>query len=100
MNTRPLTQLESKNLSKLNTYQFESVLLFLTSTGYKKSIMHTQRPNVPQFERLLSAGDITMDHLIKRKANNRVVEKGPLFKIKSSKISELFFGKPTTYHLV
>ncbi len=64
------------------------------------SVMHTRRPNVPQFERLLSSGDITLDHLIKRKENQRVVEKGPFFKIVSTKIPELFFGLPKTYKLI
>ncbi len=64
------------------------------------SVMHTRRPNVPQFERLLSSGDITLDHLIKRKEKQRVVEKGPFFKIASSKIPELFFGQPETYTLI
>jgi len=33
MNTRPLDEQESKNLSALNRAGFNSVLLFLTETG-------------------------------------------------------------------
>ena len=46
-----------------------------------KSVLHTRKPILSQFDILLSQGDITMDHLIKRNAKGRVSEKGPLFKI-------------------
>jgi len=55
-----------------------------------KSIRHTRKPILSQFEILLSQGDITMDHLIKRNAKGRVAEKGPLFKINSSALPQLF----------
>ena len=45
-------------------------------------VEHTKKPIVSQFDILLEQGIITMDHLIKRTLDNKVVEKGPLFKIK------------------
>ena len=41
---------------------------------------HTQKPIVSQFGILIEQGIITMDHLIKKQSNGKVVEKGPLFK--------------------
>jgi hypothetical protein len=64
-----------------------------------ESVIHTRRPSVNQFDRLLSDGNVTLDHLIKRAANGRTSEKGPLFKIERPKISELFLGEPIEYSL-
>jgi MvaI/BcnI restriction endonuclease family protein len=64
-----------------------------------KSIKHTRRPSNKQFDRLLDSGEITLDHLIK-KTRNRVVEKGPLFKIKPATINELFLGETKEYNLI
>lgn len=55
-----------------------------------KSVIHTKKPILSQFDILLEQGQITMDHLIKRDANGQVREKGPLFKVKSSALSLLF----------
>jgi hypothetical protein len=55
-----------------------------------KKIEHTKKPIVTQFDILLDQGKITVDHLIKKTANGKVVEKGPLFKIKPSSLSLLF----------
>tara|TARA_Y100001970_G_C14139823_1_gene806444 strand:+ start:215 stop:1393 length:1179 start_codon:yes stop_codon:yes gene_type:complete len=55
-----------------------------------KEVTHTRSPITSQFDLLLSQGDITMDHLIKRNVNNRVVEKGPLFRIKKNSINFMF----------
>jgi len=65
-----------------------------------ESVTHTTRPSLPQFDRLLTDGTVTMDHLIKRKANGRLTEKGPLFKIHRPRIGELFLGEPRNYSLV
>lgn len=65
-----------------------------------ESITHTTRPSMDQFDRLLTAGNITMDHLIKRKASGRISEKGPLFKIEPARIGELFLGEPRKYSLI
>jgi hypothetical protein len=56
---------------------------------YKK-VEHTKKPMVSQFDILLEQGIITLDHLIKRTATGKVVEKGPLFKIKSTGLGLLF----------
>lgn len=56
---------------------------------YKK-VEHTRKPIVSQFDILLEQGIITLDHLIKRSALGRVVEKGPLFKIKPTALNLLF----------
>jgi hypothetical protein len=64
-----------------------------------ESVTHTTRPSLNQFDRLLTDGTVTMDHLIKRKAG-RITEKGPLFKIDRPRIGELFLGEPRNYSLV
>jgi len=56
---------------------------------YKK-VEHTKKPIVSQFDILLEQGIITLDHLIKRTASGKVVEKGPLFKIKPTGLGLLF----------
>ena len=56
---------------------------------YKK-VEHTKKPIVSQFDILLDQGIITLDHLIKRTAAGKVVEKGPLFKIKPNSLGLLF----------
>ena len=56
---------------------------------YEK-VKHTRKPIISQFDLLLDQGIITLDHLIKKNAKGRVVEKGPLFKIKPQGIDLLF----------
>ena len=63
------------------------------------SIVHTRNPNVPQLERLLVDGGVTMDHLIKRTPSGNAKEKGPLFKVARPRIQELFLGSPRKYSL-
>jgi hypothetical protein len=65
---------------------------------YKK-VEHTRKPAVSQFDLLLEQGIITLDHLIKRTVTGKVVEKGPLFKIKPSGIG-LLFPPSKIYNLV
>ena len=65
---------------------------------YKK-VEHTKKPMVSQFDILLEQGIITLDHLIKRTATGKVVEKGPLFKIKSTSLG-LLFPPSKIYNLV
>lgn len=55
-----------------------------------KKVEHTRKPIVTQFDILLEQGIITLDHLIKRKPNGSVVEKGPIFKIKPNSLDLLF----------
>lgn len=53
-------------------------------------VQHTKKPIVSQFDVLLEQGIITLDHLIKRNKDGKVVEKGPLFKIKPNAVGLLF----------
>lgn len=55
-----------------------------------KSVEHTKKPIVSQFDVLLEQGIITLDHLIKRTPIGKVVEKGPIFKIKPNALNMLF----------
>jgi len=55
-----------------------------------KEVIHTQKPINTQFNILLEQGIITLDHLIKRNSKGRVIEKGPIFKIRSSGLDLLF----------
>lgn len=64
------------------------------------SITHTKNPNVPQFERLIRNKLISLDHLIKRKPTGGAAEKGPLFRIETFAIPQLFLGEPAMYKLV
>jgi hypothetical protein len=56
---------------------------------YKKA-EHTKKPIISQFDILIEQGIVTMDHLIKKKPNGKIVEKGPLFKIKPTALNLLF----------
>jgi hypothetical protein len=55
-----------------------------------KKVEHTKKPIVSQFDILLGQGIITLDHLIKKTSNGKVVEKGPIFKIKPNALNLLF----------
>jgi len=63
-----------------------------------KLVEHTKRPITSQFDLLIDQGIITLDHLIKRNSKGKVVEKGPLFKIKPKGI-ELLFPPSEIYSL-
>lgn len=56
---------------------------------YKK-VEHTRKPILSQFDILLEQGIITLDHLIKKTSDGKVVEKGPIFKIKPNSVGLLF----------
>lgn len=62
-------------------------------------VEHTKKPIASQFDLLIEQGIITLDHLIKRNSKGRVVEKGPLFKIKPRGI-ELLFPPSENYNLL
>ena len=62
------------------------------------NVQHTRKPIPSQFDILLEQGDITMDHLIKRKENGRTSERGPLFKISAAAL-DLLFPPSQTYPL-
>ena len=55
-----------------------------------KKVEHTKKPIVSQFDILLEQGIITLDHLIKKTPDGKVVEKGPIFKIKPNSLGLLF----------
>ena len=63
-----------------------------------KEVEHTQKPIISQFDILLEQGVITLDHLIKRNSKGKVVEKGPLFKIKPNSLDLLF--PPSSIYLL
>ncbi len=64
-----------------------------------KLVEHTKKPITSQFDLLIDQGIITLDHLIKRNSKGKVVEKGPLFKIKPKGI-ELLFPPSESYNLI
>lgn len=64
-----------------------------------KLVEHTRKPITSQFDLLIEQGIITLDHLIKRNSKGKVVEKGPLFKIKPKGI-ELLFPPSMSYNLI
>jgi len=64
-----------------------------------KLVEHTKKPISSQFDLLIEQGIITLDHLIKRNSKGRVVEKGPLFKIRPKGI-ELLFPPSESYSLI
>jgi hypothetical protein len=64
-----------------------------------KLVEHTKKPITSQFDLLIDQGIITLDHLIKRNSKGKVVEKGPLFKIKPKGI-ELLFPPSESYNLM
>jgi hypothetical protein len=61
-------------------------------------IIHTKRPIIESFLKLIQEGGITLDHLIKEKGKS-VVEKGPIFKIQP-RFANRLFPSPVYYTLV
>lgn len=64
-----------------------------------KSVTHTKKPIIPQFDLLLSTGKITVDHTIFTE-DNKLKDKGYLFKVSKKAMPELFTGIPQKYDLV
>jgi hypothetical protein len=62
-------------------------------------VEHTKKPITSQFDILVDQGIITLDHLIKRNSNGKVVEKGPIFKIKQIGL-DLLFPPSEKYNLI
>lgn len=60
------------------------------------SAVHTSRPSTFHFDTMLEAGDVTVDHMIKRSARG-VQEKGPQFKVEDKKRPQLFLGEQREY---
>lgn len=63
-----------------------------------EKVLYTKKPNPSLFQLLIEQGEITLDHLIKRKKDGKVSEKGPLFKI-SKKGFDILFPEPIEYQL-
>ena len=68
----------------------ESIIIDGKEHFQYKTVEHTKKPILSQFDLLLEQGIITVDHLIKQKSNGQVVEKGPAFKLKSNGLPLLF----------
>jgi hypothetical protein len=83
------------------TFWVEAKSLIINGKEHFKYIFveHTKRPILSQFDLLLDQGIITLDHLIKRNETGKVVEKGPLFKIKPNGL-DLLFPPSEKYNLV
>ncbi|HET8886000.1 MAG TPA: MvaI/BcnI restriction endonuclease family protein [Salinimicrobium sp.] len=62
-------------------------------------VEHTKKPITSQFDLLIDQGIITLDHLIKRNSKGKVVEKGPIFKIKPKGL-DLLFPPSEKYNLI
>lgn len=62
-------------------------------------VEHTKKPITSQFDILVDQGIITLDHLIKRNSNGKVLEKGPIFKIKPKGL-DLLFPPSEKYNLI
>lgn len=98
----PLTKLHGRLQAKhRETFWIRARPMIIRSREHFKleSVTHTSRPSIDQFDRLLEGGTVTVDHLIKRKSNGSVNEKGPLFKVQRPRLHELFLGAPRTYSL-
>jgi hypothetical protein len=88
-----LETLHSRLLEKHNeTFWIAADTLFEDGKEYfqYKKVEHTRKPITSQFEILVEQGVITLDHLIKRTESGKVVEKGPIFKIKPNSLDLLF----------
>lgn len=77
----------------------DSVLISDREHFIFKKVEHTKKPLLSQFDILIEQGIITLDHLIKRNSSGKVVEKGPLFKIKPNGLP-LLFPPSNVYHLL
>lgn len=69
-----------------------------TEHFHYRKVLHTRLPFASNFHTLCQEGVITLDHAIKRDVNGKVVEKGPLFKIKPSDLG-LLFPPPNQFDL-
>ncbi|MBO6790601.1 MAG: MvaI/BcnI restriction endonuclease family protein [Dinoroseobacter sp.] len=61
-------------------------------------VIHTRKPIGSQFDILIEQGEITMDHIMKRKDSGRAHERGPSFKIGAASL-DLLFPPSKTYAL-
>ena len=63
-----------------------------------RSITHTKRPMLPQFDAFIEEGQICLDHTIKRKGVG-AKDHGYLFRVRQEKFTDLFTGEPRVYPL-
>ena len=96
-----LTKLKSRLLEKHNEtfwIDAESELIDGIEHFHLKKVLYTKKPNPYIFQLLIEQGEITIDHLIKKDEDGKVIEKGPLFKI-SKKGFTVLFPEPIEYAL-
>lgn len=97
-----LNTLHNRLLEKhKETFWVEANSTFINGKEYFQYsvVEHTKKPITSQFDILINQGIITLDHLIKRNSKGKVVEKGPLFKIKPKGL-DLLFPPSEKYHLL
>ncbi len=97
-----LDKLHERLLEKhKETFWIEANSTFINGREHFQYSMaeHTRKPIISQFDLLIDQGIITLDHLIKRNTQNKVSEKGPIFKIKPNGI-ELLFPPSEKYVLI
>lgn len=97
-----LNTLHNRLLEKhKETFWVEATSTFVDGMEYFQYYLveHTKKPITSQFDILVDQGIITLDHLIKRNSKGKVVEKGPLFKIKPKGL-DLLFPPSEKYNLI
>lgn len=97
-----LDKLHNRLLEKhKETFWVEADSSFIDGKEYFQYslVEHTKKPITSQFDILLDQGIITLDHLIKRNSKGKVVEKGPIFKIKPKGL-DLLFPPSDKYNLI
>lgn len=98
----PLKTLHNRLLEKhKETFWVEATSTYIDGIEHFQYSMveHTKKPITSRFDILIDQGIITLDHLIKRTTNGKVVEKGPIFKIKPSGL-HLLFPPSEKYNLI
>src|SRR5690606_35204596 len=98
----PLNTLHNRLIEKhKETFWVEATSAYIDGIEHFQYSMveHTKKPITSQFDILIDQGIITLDHLIKRNTNGKVVEKGPIFKIKPSGL-DLLFPPSEKYNLI
>ena len=63
-----------------------------------RSIIHTKRPILPQFDAFIMEGQICMDHTIHQEGSG-AGDHGYLFRVRQGNFTKLFTGEPRTYQL-
>lgn len=98
----PLSTLHNRLVEKhKETFWVEATSTYIEGVEHFQYSMveHTKKPITSQFDILIEQGVITLDHLIKRNSAGKVVEKGPIFKIKPNCL-DLLFPPSEKYNLL